>query len=101
MSKKIYKYPERRRRIKKETIIILIVIATISFSIQSNKTLNSIWILDFIKNPLNIIAIISLLKPLLIIEPNKKEIYKTIENEYIRLKEEDKINEQIEKNATL
>lgn len=101
MAKKFYKHPERRRKVSKKTIIILIIITTISLTFQSNKTLDSIWILDFIKNPLNVIAIVSLLKPLLIIEPNKKEIYQTIENEYKRLKEEDKINAQIEKNATL
>ena len=101
MSKKFYKYPERSRKVNKETIIILIIITTVSFTFQSNKTSDSIWILDFIKNPLNVIAIVSLLKPLLIIEPNKKEIYQTIENEYNRLKENDKINAQIEKNATL
>lgn len=100
MTKKIYKNSERMK-VNKKTIIILVIILIISASLNLNKTFDSIWILDFMKNPLNIIAIVSLLEPLLIVEPNKKEIYQTFKNQYKILEEENKINAQIERDATL
>ncbi|MFN7044182.1 MAG: hypothetical protein ACK4M1_03225 [Flavobacterium sp.] len=101
MSKKHYKYPERRIKINKKVIISLIVIIATSTLIATENRTNSTIIIEFVKNPLNIIAIISLFRPLLIIEPSKKEFYTNIEEVYERLKERDKINEQIEKNACL
>jgi fumarate reductase subunit C len=101
MVKKNYKYLEKRRKINKRTIVILFIIITISVLSNLNQTLDSIWILDFIKNPLNVIAIVSLIEPLLIIEPNKKEIYQTFKSQHKILEEEYKINAQIEKDATL
>ena len=81
MTKKIYKNSERMK-VNKKTIIILVIILIISASLNLNKTFDSIWILDFMKNPLNIIAIVSLLEPLLIVEPNKKEIYQTFKSQH-------------------
>jgi fumarate reductase subunit C len=79
----------------------LIIIIAISTVIEKENHTNSIEFIEFIKNPLNIIAIISLFRPFLIIEPSKKELYVNIEEEFKRLKEQDKINTQIEKNACL
>lgn len=101
MRKKFYKHPERQAKINKKVIMFLLLIISISTSIEIENYTNSIIIIEFIKNPLNIIAIISLFKPLLIIEPSKNEFYSNIEKEYERLKERDKINAQIEKNASL
>ena len=101
MSKKYYKNPERRIKINKKVIIYLIIIIGISKLIEKENHTNSIEIIEFVKNALNIIAIISLFRPFLIIEPSKKELYENIEEEFERLKKQDKINAQIEKNASL